>query len=85
LELEPTPSNHLSDEPVHAHALDVLDVIEMTCIRCREPAAMRFYGMCSRCTDELHAKYDISGREIAAEEYTPKVNVTPNAVALKDD
>jgi hypothetical protein len=46
---------------------------------------MRFAGVCSECRDELRAKYAGLGRQIATEVYEPKMNVTPNAVALRDD
>jgi hypothetical protein len=66
---------------------DELDLtpIEMDCIRCRERALMRFYGLCTSCRDELHAKFDGLGRTVEVAAYEPKMNVTPNAVALKDD
>jgi hypothetical protein len=35
--------------------------------------------------DELHARFPGVARDVHAEEYVPKVNVTANAVALKDD
>ena len=46
---------------------------------------MRFYGPCDSCRTELHAKYLGEAREVEVAEYVPKMNVTPNAVALKDD
>lgn len=61
-----------------------LSLTDWECIRCRQTAPMRFYGMCSSCRDELRAKYDIAGRDIEVDAYQPKTNVTPNAVALKD-
>jgi hypothetical protein len=62
-----------------------LTPIEMECMRCRQRALMRFAGMCAACRDELRAKYSGPGRELATEVYEPKMNVTPNAVACKDD
>lgn len=59
--------------------------VEMECMRCGTRTAMRFYGPCPACRDELRAKYSREGREIAVEGYEPKMNVTPNAVALKGD
>jgi hypothetical protein len=44
---------------------------------------MRFSGPCPTCAAELRAKYERESRVIDAE-YAPKMNVTPNAVALKD-
>jgi hypothetical protein len=57
----------------------------MECMRCRREAMMRFYGLCDGCRDELRAKYDRAGVTIEVADYEPKMNVTPNAVALKDD
>jgi hypothetical protein len=57
----------------------------MECMRCHIEASMRFYGLCTSCRDELRAKYDREARTIEVAEYEPKMNVTPNAVALKDD
>jgi len=57
----------------------------MECMRCHHAAPMRFYGLCNNCRDELRAKYDMAARTIEVEAYEPKMNVTPNAVALKDD
>jgi hypothetical protein len=58
---------------------------DMTCIRCGQPAQLRFYGPCASCVEELHAKFAPEPKEIGVDEYVPKMNVTPNAVALKDD
>jgi hypothetical protein len=54
-------------------------------MRCRTEHEMRFYGMCATCTAELHAKYDGLAQDVEVAAYEPKMNVTPNAVALKDD
>lgn len=56
-----------------------------TCLRCGQPATLRFAGPCPACASELHAKFPGTAREVVVEGYTPKMNVTPNAVALKDD
>jgi molybdenum cofactor biosynthesis enzyme len=70
-------------------ALDLTAVdltpVEMECLRCRQVALMRFAGMCATCRDELLTKYEAQGRTIDVADYEPKMNVTPNAVALKDD
>ena len=66
---------------------DQLDLtpIDMECIRCQKTEAMRFYGMCTACRDELYARFDAEGRVIDVADYEPTMHVTPNAVALKDD
>jgi hypothetical protein len=56
----------------------------MECMRCHAEAPMRFYGLCDACRAELREKYDRAARTIEVAEYEPKMNVTPNAVALKD-
>ena len=56
----------------------------MTCMRCGQEALMRFAGPCEACTAELRAKFRGEARVVDSE-YVPKVNVTANAVALKDD
>jgi hypothetical protein len=55
----------------------------MTCLRCGKQTAMRFSGPCAMCAAELRAQFRRDARAIDAE-YEPKMNVTPNAVALKD-
>ena len=59
--------------------------VEFTCPRCQTPTVEEFYGPCSTCRTDLHAKFDSVGRVVELAEYEPKMNVTPNAVALKDD
>lgn len=46
---------------------------------------MRFAGPCPDCVAQLAERFPGIARQVDAEEYVPKVNVTPNAVALKDD
>lgn len=54
------------------------------CPRCGSSVVDRFWGPCEHCRTELRTQGG-PGREVEAEAYVPKVNVTPNAVALKDD
>ena len=56
-----------------------------TCLRCGRTVSVRFSGPCPDCIAELHAKYEGGGRSVTAAAYEPKMNVTVNAVALKDD
>jgi hypothetical protein len=44
-----------------------------------------FYGPCESCRMALRDAFRAEGRVIELAEYEPKMNVTPNAVALKDD
>jgi hypothetical protein len=61
------------------------DLLAFTCPRCRAGVEERTYGPCTSCRDELRAKFAGEGRVVDVAEYVPKMNVTPNAVALKDD
>lgn len=55
------------------------------CPRCASVVlGQEIYGPCEGCVAELRASYSGEGREVVAPEYEPKMNVTPNAVALKD-
>ncbi|MEL6891880.1 MAG: hypothetical protein AAFP84_09800 [Actinomycetota bacterium] len=59
--------------------------MEFTCPRCNTSVTEEFYGPCSSCHLDLRAKFKSDGRVVEVAEYEPKMNVTPNAVALKDD
>jgi hypothetical protein len=56
----------------------------MPCLRCGTETMLRFAGPCPACAEELRAKFRGEGRAVS-DEYVPRLNVTPNAVALKDD
>jgi hypothetical protein len=58
--------------------------IEITCPRCGREATVAFYGPCPACRDELRATVAGEQRAREAEEFEPKMHVTPNAVALKE-
>lgn len=58
--------------------------VDARCMRCGEPASLAFAGPCERCAGDLRERFAGVAREVSAE-YVPKMNVTPNAVALKDD
>jgi hypothetical protein len=57
----------------------------MPCLRCGTETMLRFAGPCPACTQELRTTLQGEARAAADEGYVPKMNVTPNAVALKDD
>ncbi len=61
------------------------ELLSFTCPRCRNTVSARFYGPCDDCRTELRVRYLGEARVIELAEYVPKMNVTPNAVALKDD
>jgi len=58
--------------------------VDITCPRCQTTTEARFYGPCETCRDQLRDMFRTEGRVIQLAEYEPKMNVTPNAVALKD-
>jgi hypothetical protein len=60
-------------------------VVEFTCPRCNTAVEARFYGPCDDCRTQLRDAFRREGRTVEVAEYEPKMNVTPNAVALKDD
>ena len=59
--------------------------MHLTCPRCGHDVDERYYGPCTACRDELRAAFQREGRVVEVAEYEPKMNVTPNAVATKDD
>ena len=61
------------------------EILSFTCPRCEAQVDEPFYGPCGSCRDQMKLAYAGRARDIVAEEYEPKMNVTPNAVALKDD
>lgn len=59
-------------------------LLQITCPRCGAAAAERFYGPCTTCREVLRATVGGVRREVEVAAYEPKMNVTPNAVALKE-
>ncbi len=55
------------------------------CPRCAAEVTERFYGPCAACREQLRATLGADAKVIELADYVPKMNVTPNAVALKDD
>jgi ribosomal protein S27E len=58
--------------------------LAITCPRCGVSASARFYGPCDTCRATLRATLGGEARALETADYEPKMNVTPNAVALKD-
>jgi hypothetical protein len=58
--------------------------LSITCPRCGTDVDERYYGPCTMCRADLRATLGGEARDVAAEAYEPKMNVTPNAVATKD-
>ena len=61
-----------------------LDDLDFDCPRCGRSVTTRFYGPCPTCVSALGEAFPGGRREVAAPEYEPKMNVTPNAVATKE-
>ena len=59
--------------------------MEFCCPRCNGDVVEDFYGPCGVCRTQLRDAFRSEGRVVVLAEYEPKMNVTPNAVALKDD
>ena len=67
---------------------DTADSITYRCPRCSNQVTERYYGPCTDCRNDLRSRFastDGDAKVISIADYVPKVNVTPNAVALKDD
>ena len=62
-----------------------LDVDDLVCPRCGQASGGRFYGPCPSCREALRSAFAGRARDVEVAAYEPKVNVTPNAVAQKDD
>lgn len=54
------------------------------CPRCAQQVEEAWYGPCSTCRQDLRATVRGEAHELATDDYVPKMNVTPNAVATKD-
>jgi hypothetical protein len=70
--------------PLITPALQDAEPLELSCPRCGEAVRERFYGPCPTCRNALRASQSGEAHDVEAEVYEPKMNVTPNAVALKE-
>jgi hypothetical protein len=61
------------------------DPLRFPCPRCGRDVAEAFYGPCNDCRTALRASLTGEARSVQPEAYEPKLNVTPNAVASRDD
>lgn len=62
----------------------VPDTLDFTCPRCSQQRTEPWYGPCTTCRSELRTLIHGEAHEVVAQDYVPKMNVTPNAVATKD-
>ncbi|HNI35706.1 MAG TPA: hypothetical protein PLV93_09920 [Microthrixaceae bacterium] len=61
------------------------DVLTFDCPRCVATVTEAYYGPCDSCRSLLRSNYaGLAQEDLVAEAYEPKMNVTPNAVALKE-
>lgn len=58
--------------------------LTIDCPRCGTTSTVDYYGPCDTCRDEMRARLGGEARDVVAAAYEPKMNVTPNAVALKE-
>ena len=58
---------------------------EFACPRCGSVTQAEFYGPCATCCEALRASQRIEPRVVEGSSNEYKMNVTPNAVALKAD
>lgn len=54
------------------------------CPRCATVVTEPWYGPCTACREELRRSVRGEQGEVVAARYEPKMNVTPNAVAMKE-
>jgi hypothetical protein len=60
-------------------------VLTFDCPRCHRPTEADLYGPCPTCVVELRARFAGQARDVEVTEYEPKLNVTPNAVAMREE
>ena len=71
-------------EPTVFPEPEKFDTSAYPCPRCETTMAADFYGPCESCVAELKASQQNEASGDTAAAYEPKMNVTPNAVALKE-
>jgi len=71
-------------EPTVFNEPEQFDLTSFPCPRCSNIIAADSYGPCPDCVTELKATQQTEATGDAAAAYEPKMNVTPNAVALKE-
>jgi hypothetical protein len=63
--------------------MTVTEPLAFSCPRCANEVRERLYGPCEACRTQLRALGGVA-RDVEVAAYEPKMNVTPNAVALKE-
>lgn len=59
-------------------------MLSFACPRCSTDVSEEFYGPCAACRGDLRASLGGDFQDVEAAAYEPKMNVTPNAIALKE-
>lgn len=72
-------------EPTVFPEREQFDLSSFPCPRCQTTMSAESYGPCPSCVTELVATQQGEASDEGPAAYEPKMNVTPNAVALKDD
>jgi hypothetical protein len=90
----PQPGRRCAPEAPGSAIIDGMDVVDgaaedaelltFDCPRCATSVTEPYYGPCSTCRTTLRALIGGEAREVEDVAYEPKMNVTPNAVALKE-
>jgi len=63
----------------------LVGVLSFACPRCAAEVGEEYYGPCTTCRADLRATQGTDPAGFSSETaYEPKMNVTPNAVALKE-
>lgn len=62
----------------------VAETITIECPRCGTQCEVVYFGPCDACRAQLRATVGMEPTDVEVEVYEPKMNVTPNAVALKE-
>lgn len=82
--LQPVDNPVPTDEGTSGGSGGSGDVIGYECPRCAAQVVSSFYGPCETCRGALRATIKAEAQDVAAADYEPKMNVTPNAVATKE-
>ena len=64
--------------------MSINNEVQFVCPRCEKSVAKRFYGPSGFCREELRLTLPTNVSPIESEPFPPKVNVSPNSVALKE-
>lgn len=82
------PSPVAEDGRANLHRVTITDPVPdaqtFACPRCANEVSEPWYGPCPPCRDQLRATVAGEQHVLETDAYEPKMNVTPNAVAIKE-